>query len=118
MSTDERISIAEEIVYARTISSSLIKGEKSKFSKGEKRDKVKINYQVIQRFKGEENNVGIVYEGHTNCSLGISTGRPYIFFIRGKRFVSRCNGSRLAYPNNKLLLELRTKFKQKDSLEE
>ncbi|NQY93512.1 MAG: hypothetical protein HRT43_05035 [Campylobacteraceae bacterium] len=102
VSTEELINDATEIVYVQTTSSSL--------KKGDKRDKVEVNYNVIERFKGEKNNEGTVYEYLGSCSLGISTGRPYIFFMEKNRVVSRCNGSRQSSWNDKLLLELRSRF--------
>ncbi|WP_444942329.1 hypothetical protein ACJJI3_10040 [Microbulbifer sp. ZKSA004] len=59
------------------------------------KERVRIKYQVIEQFKGDDSETGHVYEGLHNCALGVRTGAKYILFIREHRLISRCGGSQM-----------------------
>ncbi len=104
---DKWFSDSIEVIYIKVVGTSL---EADPERDG---DRVKIQYEVTDRFKGKVADSGFAYEGLHNCSLGVKAGAKYIFYIRDHRIISRCGGSQMIYDwtdkGKQILEQLRAK---------
>ena len=102
---DRWIEDSIEIVHIKVISTHIEPNENF--------NNIRINYEVIERFTGQEKDTGFVLDGTHNCALWMRAGSEYLLFIDESRAITRSSGSTLISPwhekSQKLLNEVRAK---------
>ncbi|TPV57411.1 hypothetical protein FJ444_13545 [Aestuariibacter sp. GS-14] len=89
---EEMFDDAERVFIGRIISTQL----KTEIIENETLDVVNATYQLVESFKGENPQIGIVKEipfSPGNCMLGLLTGLEYVIYLEDHHFVTLPSGS-------------------------